>query len=161
MSRLNLYSLIAVIRLSLHLLKAVCVFDFYVWTTLSFPSLFVAICAQLIESVLHVARSASADPAVLLSLLELPQHTLWCFSACTGDCSACQPASDGQEGGVEKIHSCGLRASKADFGFESHGFKSQWHQQFVLWKRKGWTHNPWLQSQLCLHLEYEFIKKCL
>ena len=63
-----------------------------------------AICAQRILSVLHIESAASAHPAVLLSLLALPQHTLRCFSACLAGCGAFQPASDGKESGVEKTY---------------------------------------------------------
>ena len=70
-----------------------------------------AICAQRILSVLHIESAASAHPAVLLSLLALPQHTLRCFSACLADCGAFQPASDGKESGVEKTYSCYQKVS--------------------------------------------------
>ena len=70
-----------------------------------------AICAQPIFSVLHIESAASAHPAVLLSLLALPQHTLRCFSACLAGCGAFQPASDGKESGVEKTYSCYQKVS--------------------------------------------------
>ena len=70
-----------------------------------------AICAHPILSVLHIESAASAHPAVLLSLLALPQHTLRCFSACLAGCGAFQPASDGKESGVEKTYSCYLKVS--------------------------------------------------
>ena len=70
-----------------------------------------AICAQPILSVLHIESAASAHPAVLLSLLALPQHTLRCSSACLADCGAFQPASDGKESGVEKTYSCYQKVS--------------------------------------------------
>ena len=70
-----------------------------------------AICAQRILSVLHIESAASAHPAVLLSLLALPQHTLRCSSACQSDCGAFRPASDGKESGVEKTYSCYQKVS--------------------------------------------------
>ena len=62
----------------------------------------------------------------------------------------------------QKFSFRGLRVSIAVFGSDGREFDSRWHQQFFLWKRNGVTkirtHDPQIQSQLCLPLDQEFVK---
>ena len=62
---------------------------------------------------------------------------------------------------IQEVCYHGVRASTVDFESEDE-FKSRRQQQFFLRKRYGATeirtHDPQIQSQLCLPLDQEFVK---